>query len=61
MLKLKIKQVLLALGNKSPQGWLKTYCNMTQSKAYNIVNVQQTVYICKCEKEICNTLWHKAK
>jgi len=56
MLKLKIKQVLLALGNKSPQGWLQTYCNMTQSKAYNLVNGKQKSISFADLSKICNVL-----
>ena len=41
MLKLKLKEILLAQGKKSPQAWLQENCKLTRMKAYKLVNHKQ--------------------
>jgi putative transcriptional regulator len=56
MLKFKLKQVLLALGKKNPQSWLQTNCDMTQSKAHNLINNKQKSIAFKDLSKICSVL-----
>jgi|GEM_PF-924983 len=56
MLKLKLKQVLLAQGKKSPQAWLQENCSMTQSKAHNLVNNKQKSIAFEDLGKICRVL-----
>lgn len=37
-LMLKLKPFLMAQGKKKPQAWLQKYCNLTFTKAYNLIN-----------------------
>jgi len=56
MLKLKIKQVLLAQGKQNPQVWLQTHCGLTYRKAFNIINNKQKSIAFADLSNICSVL-----
>jgi len=56
MLKLKIKEVLLAQGKKNPQAWLQNNCNITKIKAHNLINNKQKSIAFADLSKICGVL-----
>ena len=56
MLKLKLKEILLAQGKKSPQAWLQENCNLTKIKAHNLINHKQKSIAFEDLSRICIAL-----
>lgn len=56
MLKLKLKEILLAQGKLKPQAWLQTYCGFTQAKAHNLINLKQKSIAFADLSKICAVL-----
>ena len=56
MLKLKLKHVLLSQGRQHPTAWLQKNCNMTFSKAHNLVNNKQKSIAFEDLSKICSVL-----
>ena len=56
MLKLKLKEILLAQGKKSPQAWLQENCKLTKTKANNLINHKQKSIAFEDLSRICIAL-----
>jgi len=56
MLKLKLKEVLLAQGTKKPQAWLQKHCNLSFAKSHNLINNKQKSIAYEDLSKICSVL-----
>ena len=56
MLKLKLKEVLLAQGKQNPQAWLQKHCDLSYMKAHKLVNNKQKSIAFEDLSKICNVL-----
>lgn len=56
MLKLKLKQVLLAQGKTKPINWLRKHCGLTYRKAFNLVHNKQKSIAFEDLSKICSVM-----
>ena len=56
MIRLKVKEILLASGKQYPATWLVKHCGMTVPKAYKILNGKQKSLNFKDISKLCEKL-----